>query len=233
MHGISFLCIQFFDINFVHYLVKKIFRLYLIIHCLNVSAQSHFENRYKYGFKMGYTLHTITGGRVKSLPKGYFEGGLWLQLELSKKWTAQTEILYVEKGTGGYNKGGRPHYGDYWVGLYYIEVPILFQYHRKKIMLEFGPGLGYLVYGHENVVGYSQPDMTDIYPFTKRELSFNFGFGYTINEKWNLVLRFTHSLLPVRQQLPSISKQVYNRVFAFARSVNIKKQKALNKQNQE
>jgi len=195
-------------------ILKYLLVLFLVSCSLLISAQSYNKELYRFGWKFGYTAHTITGGRVKSKVKDYFEGGLWLQLKLSKKWTAQAEILFVEKGTGGSDKNTLK-YGGYWVGLYYFEVPLLFQVHPKKWLFEFGPGIGVLIYGHENLHGAPSPDMTAEYPFDKKEISFNAGIGYTINMKWFWGLRFTHSLMPVRTQLPDISEQVYNRILAL------------------
>ena len=177
----------------------------------------------------------ITGGRIKSPSKIIFEAGIWCQLKLSKVWTAQVEAIYIEKGTGGFSHKRPPLIGEYAVVLYYLEVPLLFQYHIKKFTFEAGLGLGVLVGEFENLFGASLPDMTNSYPFTKKEFSFNFGVGYSFNEKWYLGLRFTHSLLPVRKQLPDISKPVYNRVFALtvSRQLMTRKQKKKETQAQE
>jgi hypothetical protein len=190
-----------------------------------VYAQPHPLRQFKYGFKLAYTIHTITGGRAKTPNKLYGAGGLWLQLLLDKNWTCQTEILFVEKGTGGV-KGKRPVFGDYWVKLYYFEVPILFQFHKKRMTLEFGPGIGLLMYQAEYLYFDYEPDLTGKYPFSKRELSLNAGIHFLLR-KWHIGLRATHSLLPVRKQVPGISTPVYNRLLelAFTRPLNFKKKK--------
>jgi hypothetical protein len=204
----------------------KIFLLCLLIaSCANGFAQPCFKDRHSFGIKLGLVESKITGGRVKTHSKGAFTGGLWLQLKMNKHWTARSEIIFIEKGTGGINHN-RPRLGDYWVGLFYFEFPVLFQYHWKKLSLEFGPGLGALTYGHEILHGAPSPDMSEIYPFTNKELSFNAGIGYSPGKKkWELGLRFTHSLLPVRKQIPDISQEVYSRVFtlALSRRLNVKK----------
>jgi hypothetical protein len=114
-------------------LIKFIF-IFLLAAVLNSAGQTGLKG-YRYGFKIGYGAHTVTGSRVKSGPKDAFMMGLWLQLRMNKKWTAQCEIDFVEKGTGGYSHD-HPHYGDYWLGLYYFEVPLLMQYHLKKFAFE-------------------------------------------------------------------------------------------------
>ena len=188
-----------------------------------LCAQSRSGDRHRLGLKLGLVNSTITGGRVETGSKGAYTAGAWLELKLNKRWTGQFEIIFIEKGTGGINHKS-PRIGEYWVGLYYFEFPVLFQYHLKKFMLEFGPGLGALTYGHEILHGAPSRDLADAYPFAAKELSFNVGAGYSIGKKWNVGLRFTHSLLPVRKQIPDIPAQVYNRVFtlSFGRHLNFR-----------
>ena len=196
--------------------------------CIDVSAQHQFQGRYKLGVKVGMSNVNMTGGRVKSPWKIALIGGIWCQIKMSKNWTAQAEAIYVEKGTGGFDKNHSSIIGAYRVSIMYLEFPVLFQYHRKNFTFEFGPGLGALTYQYEALPGAQTPNMTSDYPFTSKEFSFNLGLGYNFNEKWYLGLRFTHSLLPVRKQIPYISKQVYNRVFSItiARQIKFKKSKA-------
>lgn len=140
---------------------------------------------------------------------------------MAKKWTAQTELLLLDKGIGAY-AGKSPHF----VTLHYAEVPVLFQYHRKNTYFEFGPGLGYLINCAEHLNGNMSPELIGIYPFMKRELSFNAGAGCSLNEKWTLGLRYSHSLLPVRDAVPLVSKVAYNSLLAVSVTRRLKKKKA-------
>jgi hypothetical protein len=64
------------------------------------------------------------------------------------------------------------------------------------------------------------------YPFIRSELSFNAGIGSTLNEKWTLGLRISHSLLPVRRAVPLVSEESYNRLLALNVTRQLKKKKA-------
>ena len=207
-------------------LVQKLVFLFLFTGCMAVSAQPHFYKGYRCGLKFSLIGASATGGRTKTYLRPSFGGGIWLQLKINKKWTAQTEVLYVEKGAAGpwYSFS---RFGTYSFDLNYVEIPVLFQYHKKNVFLEFGPGLAYLVSAKERWVGAFAPDLTSQYPFLKKELSFNFGLGYSFSKKWCLGLRFTHSVLPVRKQIPGIPQRVYNRVFtvSLVRNLRSKKQK--------
>jgi hypothetical protein len=210
--------------------LKKVFVTLIIFNCFWLCAQHNYESPYRAGLKLGYSFHTLTGDLTESHPGQNLLGGFWFQLKLNKKWTAQTELLLLDKGIGLLDNGigvvlsGKesPH----WVNLHYFEIPVLFQYHRKKIYFEFGPGLGHLIIYAEHLYGNATPDLVNDYPFIRSELSFNVGIGCTLNEKWTLGLRLSHSLLPVRGAVPSVSKTSYNRLLALNITRQLKKKKA-------
>ncbi|MBA3706013.1 MAG: PorT family protein [Bacteroidetes bacterium] len=213
--------------------MKKFFIFFVMsIICLDVWSQAKLKTQYKFGFKLGCGMHTITGSPVKTHPRGSFMGGIWFQIKMSKNWTLQSELTYIDKGTGRYRQD-HPKYGDYWLVLSYYEVPILFQYNKKKGYIEFGPGLAAFSNASEISIGVALPYDTGLYPFNKKDFSFNLGAGYVFNEKWRVGLRLTHSLLPVRKQLPGTSHPMYNRgiVLAVSRQINLKASKT--KQSQD
>lgn len=194
-----------------------------IFNCVWLCAQHNYKTPYRAGFKLNFSLHTLTGDLTKSYPDEDFFGGFWFQLKMNKKCTAQTELLLLDKGIGGAIAGQKsPHE----VSLHYFEIPVLIQYHCKKIYFEFGPGLGYMINFHEHLNGNSSPDLVNKYPFTRSELSFNLGIGCTLNQKWTLGLRLSHSLLPVRSAVPSVSKASYNRFLALSLTRQLKRKKA-------
>jgi len=204
--------------------MKKLFIFFVMsIICLDVCSQSKLKTQCKFGIKLGLGMHTITGCPVKTHPKPALMGGMWVQLKISKSWTMQSELTMIGKGTAGDNKD-KSNYGDYFLRLSYFEVPILFQYNKKKGYFEFGPALAALINTGEYTDRGVLPFQTDLYPFSNKDITFNLGAGYLLNEKWHLGVRLIHSLLPVRKQLPGTSHQVYNRgiVLAVSRQINLK-----------
>lgn len=202
--------------------MKKFFIFFiLIIICFNVWSQSKLKNQCKFGFKLGLGMHTITGCPIRTNPKPALMGGMWIQLKISKNWTMQAELYEIGKGTGGLRQG---NYGDYFLRLSYFEVPILFQYHKKKSFFEFGPALAALINAGEYTDRGSFSFQTDLYPFNNKDFTFNLGTGWEFKEKWFIGLRLSHSLLPIRRQLPGTYQQVYNRciVLTFSRQINFK-----------
>ncbi|MBK6834674.1 MAG: outer membrane beta-barrel protein [Bacteroidetes bacterium] len=115
--------------------MKKLYVfLIMSIICLDVCGQGQFKNHFKFGFKLGGGINTITGSTTITLPKGGLMGGLWFQIKISKNWTMQSELIYSYKGNGKFDSN-RPKNGDYLLTLSYYEVPILFQYNKKKGLL--------------------------------------------------------------------------------------------------
>lgn len=204
--------------------MKKRFIFFVIlITCLDVLAQGKLKPPCKFGLKLGLGMHTITGFPLKTHPKPALMGGMWVQIKISKSWSMQAELYEIGKGSGGGNRN-RSGYGDYLLRLSYFEVPILFQYNRKNGYFEFGLALAALVNTGEYTDRGAFPFQTDLYPFNNKDFTFNLGTGYAFNEKWSVGLRLSHSLLPVRKQLPGTSHQVYNRsiVLSVSRQIRFK-----------
>ena len=209
--------------------MRKNLVIIAIFNCVWLCAQHSYKSPFRAGFKLGYSYHTLTGDLTESRAAGDFLAGFWFQLKMNKKWTAQTELLLLDKGIGDAQfRKQSPHQ----VNLHYFEIPVLFQYHNKTAYFEFGPGLGYLINLEEHLNGNLSPDLVDDHPFIRSELSFNIGIGCKLNDKWALGVRLSHSLLPVRGAVPLVSKANYNRLFALSIIRQLKKKKASDQQEQ-
>ncbi len=203
--------------------MRKNLVILAIFNCVWLCAQHNYKSPYRVGFKLGYSYHTLTGDLTDSRAAGDFLAGFWFQLKMNKKWTAQMELLLLDKGIGDAQFSKKsPHQ----INLHYSEIPVLFQYHRKNVYFEFGPGLGYLINCEEHLNGNLSPDLVNDHPFIRSELSFNIGIGCTLSDKWALGVRLNHSLLPVRSAIPSVSKESYNRLLALSISRQLKRKKA-------
>ena len=209
--------------------MNKLFVFFvMLIICLDVWSQGKLKTQCKFGFKFGSGMQSITGSPVITKPRIAFMGGMWVQIKISKSWAMQAELYQIGKGTGGARQG----YGDYFLRLSYFEVPILFQYYKKKAYFEFGPALAALINTGEYTDRGAFPFQTDLYPFSNKDFTFNLGTGCEFKEKWHVGLRLIHSLLPVRKQLPGASHQVYNRSIVLAISRQISFKASRNKRSQ-
>lgn len=220
---------HYFKENPVINLLRKSLAIIAVINCFCLCAQHGYKSPYRAGLKLGYSLHKLTGDLTGSRNGQNFLGGFWFQLKMNKKWTAQAELLLLDKGIGAALSGKK---STHWVNLHYLEIPVLFQYHSNNVFFEFGPGLGYMVNYAEDLNGSGSPQLLDDYPFTRAEFSFNAGIGCALGEKWTLGLRLSHSLLPVRNAVPSVSKESYNRLLAFNLTRQLRKKKARDTQEE-
>lgn len=176
---------------------------------LETWSQSSSHTHYAIGFKLGSGMQTVTGSALSTIPRLAFCGGLWLQLKLSQRWFMQAELMNCAKGTGlGLHQA---RYGEYWLNLNYLELPLLFQWHQRKGFVEFGPSAAALINSGEYIKGGALPYAVDKYPLNKRDFSFHFGVGCQLTEKWSVGVRLNHSIVPVRAQLPAANHSLYTR----------------------
>lgn len=204
----------------------KLFLCFLVsFHCFNLWPQHNSRSQHKFGIIAGSGAQTISGSPFVTKAKITFMGGIWVQLQIDKRWTMRAEFTNISKGTGlGLQQ---PKYGDYWLRLSYFEVPLLFQYTKKNGYLEFGPSIAALINTGEYADGVTLPYQREQYPFSKKDLSFTFGTGFEFNNLWRIGLRLTHSVLPVRKQLPTTVHAGYNKgiVLVLARQLILKTRK--------
>jgi len=214
--------------------MKKRFIFFLLsISCLELCSQGNLKTQSKFGFKFGSGMQAISGCPFQTKPRTAFMGGIWVQIKMSKSWSMQAELTQIGKGTGLGLQHAKS--GDYWLNLNYFEVPILFQYNKKNVYYEFGPSIAALINTGEYTNGGILPYQADLYPISKKDVSFSLGTGFVVNEKWRVGIRFTHSLLPVRNQLPTTSHPVYNRgiILAICRQVQFKSSRSKQLQDSE
>jgi len=214
---------QFIDENSVSLRMNRQSILFILsFNCLAVVAQSRLKSQFKIGLKFGSGTQNMTGCPLQTKPRVGFMGGFWIQIEMNKSWTLQSEFTNIGKGIGTGLQ--QPKVGEYWLRLSYFEVPLLFQYNKQGVYLEFGPSIAALINSGEYTTGAILPFQADLYPFSNKDISFNLGAGVLLSEKWRLGLRLTHSLLPVRSQLPGAARAAYNRgvILALSRQINLK-----------
>jgi hypothetical protein len=206
--------------------MSRVFISFVIsIICHGVWPQNKSNSQFQFGIELGTGMQTTTNCPVKTKPRLAFMGGIWVQIKVSKRWTMHAELTNISKGTGlGLHQ---PKYGDYWLNLNYLEVPILFQYNKQNVYFEFGPSLAALINSGEYTNGGVLHYHADLYPFCKKDFSFNLGAGFVLNEKWCVGLRLIHSILPIRNKVPEISQPVYNRgiILAVSRPINFRASK--------
>ena len=173
--------------------MKKHIGIYLLIFLFFSEVQA--QQRFKAGLKAGISTSQVAGDTYSGFNKAGLDGGAYVTGKLNEKWTAQFEIIYIQKGSRhNYN----PDKGDltfYFLQLDYIEVPILFQFHQKKFIFELGPGFSYLLKEQE----YNETqDLTGYRPFNKNEINLNIGISYALYKNWGINWRYSNSVSSIR-----------------------------------
>lgn len=188
--------------------------LLIFIFCFTFTPA---QKVFKAGVTAGISPSQYDGDTHGGYHKFGLTGGGFVRTSLGKKWDAQFEINYIQKGA---RKNPIPEKGDYnhyALDLDYLEVPLLARYRYKQLVFEGGIGFGVLVREKE-IINYT--DYTGLRPFRGTETSFDLG-GSVLLGSLELNVRLDYSLLPVRPHVSgaihvrSLNFGEYNNVLAF------------------
>ena len=150
--------------------------------------------RFEAGLRIGMAATQVGGDQLEGFDKAGLLGGLFVARDLSERTSLSMEMLYIQKGSR--KPVDKDDNSYYRLRLNYLEVPLMVRYKAgKKFVLEAGPSFGVLVFAQEDdqlgVIEYAPP-------FNDWELAGNAGLQYLLNEKWNVDVRYSVSVLPVR-----------------------------------
>lgn len=183
---------------------------YIFFAVLLISFEIKAQQRFIAGVKAGLSTSQVAGDTYSGYDKVGFDGGAFVTGKLNEKWTGQFEIIYIQKGSKHNPNPDKGDYNYYYMGLDYIEVPVLFQYHQKKFSYEIGPGFSYLIREREYINGQ---DFTGARPFNKTEINFNLGISYTLFKNLEINWRFTNSITPIRRHASAAISQIQQPVY--------------------
>jgi len=201
--------------------MKKIFFAILLILPIFV-----FSQRFEGGVLMGFNASQIDGDDLWGYNKAGLMGGVFVFTDFTEKWKGQLEIKYSAKGSST-NKDADVQYK---YRLQYIEMPVIMEYAMfKKVQLQTGASLGYLFnaginegYG-DGYTKFNDEDMPN-----SLEASLCVGFNASFMDPININVRFSYSLLPVREKFPNDTYDNgswYNNVVTFGIYYRIGKKK--------
>lgn len=160
---------------------------------LSIAATA--QSRFTPGIKLGVSTTQVEGDTYTGFNKVGLDGGPYVQAKINEKWSAQFDMLFVQKGSKHNANPDAGDYNYYLMQLNYIEVPIVAQYHLRKFIFEIGPGFGYLI-SHREFDFYGEITHPD--PFKSYEISGSIGVGYTIYNRLGITWRYTNSIAPIR-----------------------------------
>lgn len=182
----------------------------ILLFCLLVFLSScplAAQSKFKAGLLAGFTATQYDGDSHAGYNKLGLLGGVFSRIPINERWKFQFAITYFQKGARKYPNPEKGDFSQYELNLDYAEVPVLFLVKYKKIVIEGGLAIGFLVAEKEVV---NEIDITGLRPFGATDFSFNLGLTYRINDSWEINSRYNYSILPVRPH-PSGSVHRWNR----------------------
>ena len=193
-----------------YYRNMKIIIQHLLISFVLINLSFYVVNAqsFKGGLTAGLSASQFDGDTYSGYNRAGLIAGGFVGLKISEKITGQMEMKFIQKGS---HKSPNPDIGDYKtynLRLNYIEVPFVLKYkYKDKLIFESGLGFGYL-YDYKEGDEYGLH--SDI-PFHKFELSYHLGGYYQLLERLSVNVRYSYSLLPVRQNIPGENRFLFSR----------------------
>lgn len=144
----------------------------------NMNAQD-----IEFGLKSGINFASISGDNASDFdPVVAFSFGAMAEIHISEKFSFQPELVFSGQGFGT-GKGE-----DELVSLNYLNLPLIGKYYlTKKLSLEAGPQIGFLLYAKDE--GTNVKD-----DFKTLDFAANIGLGYKLNNGLNFGARYNFGL---------------------------------------
>lgn len=172
--------------------MKKLIQLLILfILTTGIHAQT-FEG----GFFAGITASQVDGDTYSGYNKLGFSGGGYISNELGRNTGWKAELRFTQKGA--YKKNTEQDNTLYRLSIYYVEIPLLFQYMvNDKVILDGGlaPDV-YLTHQEENEFGeLNQENRPSYHRFGLNAVA---GVNYAITRRLIAGVRFSYSAIPMR-----------------------------------
>jgi len=186
----------------------------------------------KFGIKGGLNYSSIVGDLTDGIKFRFSaHGGVFLQIQFTKKFAFQPELLYSSQGFQFSTdlssiEGGTVGENDFRtnVQLNYITIPILGKFAlNNKLDVEFGPQFGFLLNQVTKIKNLDELDGTDIDDRNSVSGDFQLDYGavvglnYKINDSFSLSPRF---YIGLRNRLNGLQGNTQNYNASIQLSVN-------------
>jgi hypothetical protein len=189
---------------------NNFFILLIICFCLNLTAQDN-ENRFRLILSGGISGTQVDGDTYSGYNKIGTNAGIYINRKTGENTENMFGITYIQKGSRSNSTIQNPNY--YLLKLNYLEVPFLFIYnHKSKYRFEIGLSGAYLFsdYEENGMIGAYKGSLK------KLDVCYNMGAGYKLNDKTYINLRYSYSLLPIREYnrnvyLGNFWQRIFNR----------------------
>lgn len=175
--------------------------MHLKISLLLLFLSTCFSEITAQGFR-GELIGGIAGSQVSGDNLGGFnKAGLLAGIGVRTKTGDKTELgfrmLYLQKGSRKPLKNDGTDSAYYLLRLNYIELPLTLKYFAtKRLGIEAGPSLGYLVSSYEED---ENGELEINPPFDKLDFSINLLISYKLGTRTDFIFGYWQSVLPIRE----------------------------------
>ena len=154
-----------------------------------------FSQQFRAFVKAGVVASQVHGDQLSGYNKAGIVGGIGVEHPFSS-FLGRMEILFIQKGSRKNPTNEDPT--KYLMRLNYVEVPVLVQkFFLSQVGLEGGSSWGILLKTTQvewDIHGL----LVSRQPFRRFEWAAHAGLMYKIDEKSQVIFRFSHSILPIR-----------------------------------
>jgi hypothetical protein len=206
----------------------------LVFNCITLIAQQKNASVFSLKPSLGISGCQIHGDSYDGYDKLGFTGGAFINAKLTKKSSFELGFLYALKGSKHNPTNGDPSY--YLLNISYVDAPLYWHFFlHPKYFITFGFYGSYL-FNYNEYRDYT--DVTGWYIYNKFDFGLVTGLGRKITENLHVELRFTNSLIPIRNINANtyyenpvarfFNKGYYNNVltFMFAYKLDLNKTRA-------
>lgn len=195
--------------------MKKLYLLLIIsllFSCFSIQAQDF------HGGALGGVSGTqISGDNLSGFNKAGLYIGAYVNRYISDRSSFQMELDFIQKGSRKNPNAKNNDYSTYLLRLDYVEIPLSYKYDfSKNGTLEAGLGLGVLVHSYEEA---NETTTVSGDEFNRTDFTWHAGGYYTIVDNLRINIRYSGSLLPVRDHSSGATDRLnagqYNSVLSF------------------
>lgn len=157
---------------------------------LLLSGLNYLKAQTEIGIKGGVNFSSVTELNGKDRVSAH--GGIFLHNTLNNHWCIQPELLYSAQGEKSIDENGVKN--D--LNLNYLQLPVMIQYYAtKRIYLEAGPQIGYLLQANREGPVEDKASVKDNYK--KVDVGINAGIGVWATKNIGFYGRYNLGLMDV------------------------------------
>lgn len=191
--------------------------LFLFLYTFTSFSQESSAKKYKAGFMGGIGGCQVDGDTYSGYRKLGFSFGSFVNLTLKDIHTIQMELAYMQRGSQHNPNYAKDDMNIYRLVLNCMDLSLIYSnWFFKAVALEGGFTGTYLINAREFVQGTEQdPDPA----FRDFGLGITGGFKYHLNKHFDLGVRMSYSLVPLREFAVSGNTRAFGQEGQFSNTI--------------